>query len=101
MRDGTNLIADVLRPSEPGRYPVLIAAAPYPRQIQNTGAPLGIVETGQSDSSCRAAMCMSSRIAVVLAAQAAFSASSMARNAAICLTLSNGLPRSRGPMEVA
>lgn len=49
MRDGVNLLADVLRPSEPGRYPVLIAASPYPRQIQNTGAPLGIVEAGQSD----------------------------------------------------
>ena len=49
MRDGISLLADVLRPSEPGRYPVLIAASPYPRQIQNTGAPLGIVEAGQSD----------------------------------------------------
>ena len=49
MRDGVNLLADVLRPSEVRRYPVLVAASPYPRQIQNTGAPLGIVEAGQSD----------------------------------------------------
>lgn len=49
MRDGANLLADVHRPTEPGRYPVLVAASPYPRQIQNTGAPLGFVEAGASD----------------------------------------------------
>jgi predicted acyl esterase len=49
MRDGVDLLTDVYRPSEPGRYPVLLAASPYPRQIQNLGAPLGFVEAGQSD----------------------------------------------------
>jgi uncharacterized protein len=49
MRDGIELIVDVYRPTMPGRYPVLIAASPYPRQIQNVGAPLGFVEAGQSD----------------------------------------------------
>jgi uncharacterized protein len=49
MRDGVNLLADVLRPATPGRYPVLIAASPYPRQIQNLGAPLGFIEAGASD----------------------------------------------------
>jgi len=49
MRDGVNLLANVLCLSEVDRYPVLVAASPYPRQIQNTGAPLGIVEAGQSD----------------------------------------------------
>lgn len=49
MRDGINLLVDVHRPSEPGRYPVLIAASPYPRQIQNLGAPAGFIEAGQSD----------------------------------------------------
>jgi predicted acyl esterase len=39
MRDGVNLLIDVYRPATPGRYPVLIAASPYPRQIQNLGAP--------------------------------------------------------------
>src|SRR5690349_2533239 len=39
MRDGVTLLADVNRPSESGRYPVLVAASPYPRQIQNLGAP--------------------------------------------------------------
>ena len=29
MRDGVNLLADVYRPSEAGRYPALIAASPY------------------------------------------------------------------------
>jgi uncharacterized protein len=49
MRDGTELMADVYRPTVDGSYPVLIAASPYPRQIQNIGAPLGFVEAGQSD----------------------------------------------------
>src|SRR5580692_12453185 len=30
MRDGVMLLADVHRPAEPGQYPVLIAASPYP-----------------------------------------------------------------------
>ncbi len=49
MRDGVTLLADVHRPAEPGRYPVLIAASPYPRQIQNLGAPAGFIEAGASD----------------------------------------------------
>jgi predicted acyl esterase len=49
MRDGVELLADVLRPATPGRYPVLIAASPYPRQIQDLGAPLGFIEAGASD----------------------------------------------------
>ena len=36
MRDGVTLLADVHRPAELGRYPVLIAASPYPRQIRKT-----------------------------------------------------------------
>jgi predicted acyl esterase len=43
MRDGVTLLADVHRPVEPGRYPVLVAASPYPRQIQNLGAPAGFI----------------------------------------------------------
>jgi hypothetical protein len=49
MRDGINLLVDVHRPTEPGRYPVLVAASPYPRQIQNLGAPAGFIEAGASD----------------------------------------------------
>jgi putative CocE/NonD family hydrolase len=49
MRDGINLLADVHRPLEPGHYPVLGAASPYPRQIQNLGAPAGFIEAGASD----------------------------------------------------
>jgi predicted acyl esterase len=49
MRDGVTLLADVHRPAEPGRYPVLVAASPYPRQIQNLGAPAGFIEAGASD----------------------------------------------------
>lgn len=49
MRDGVELLADVHRPAEAGRYPVLVAASPYPRQIQNLGAPMGFIEAGASD----------------------------------------------------
>jgi uncharacterized protein len=49
MRDGIELLADVHRPTVAGRYPVLIAASPYPRQIQNLGAPMGFIEAGASD----------------------------------------------------
>jgi uncharacterized protein len=49
MRDGIELRADVHRPEAPGRYPVLVSASPYPRQIQNLGAPLGFLEAGASD----------------------------------------------------
>ncbi len=48
-RDGTVLRADVYRPDASGRFPALVAASCYPRQIQNTGAPLGFVEAGASD----------------------------------------------------
>ena len=49
MRDGVTLLADVHRPAESGRYPVLIAASPYPRQLQDLGAPIGFIEAGASD----------------------------------------------------
>jgi putative CocE/NonD family hydrolase len=49
MRDGVNLLADVHRPDAAGQFPVLIAASPYPRQIQNLGAPMGFIEAGASD----------------------------------------------------
>jgi predicted acyl esterase len=49
MRDGIELLCDIFRPDEPGRYPVLIAASPYPRQLQNLGAPAGFIEAGASD----------------------------------------------------
>ncbi len=49
VRDGSRLFADVHRPADDGRFPALIAASPYPRQIQNLGAPLGFIEAGASD----------------------------------------------------
>ena len=49
MRDGVMLMADVHRPAEPGKYPALVAASPYPRQIQNLGAPAGFIEAGATD----------------------------------------------------
>ena len=49
MRDGIELLVDVHRPAEPGSYPILVAASPYPRQIQDLGAPMGFIEAGCSD----------------------------------------------------
>jgi predicted acyl esterase len=49
MRDGIVLMVDVHRPLDEGRYPVLIAASPYPRQIQDIGAPMGFIEAGATD----------------------------------------------------
>lgn len=49
LRDGARLLADVVRPAAAGRFPALIAASPYPRQLQDTGAPFGFIEAGASD----------------------------------------------------
>jgi predicted acyl esterase len=49
VRDGTRLLADVHRPDADGRFPALIAASPYPRQLQDLGAPTGLIEAGTSD----------------------------------------------------
>ena len=49
MRDGISLMADVHRPDADGRFPALIAASPYPRQIQDLGAPMGFIEAGDTD----------------------------------------------------
>ena len=48
VRDGTTLLADVHRPDSDGRFPALIAASPYPRQIQDLGAPMGFIEAGNT-----------------------------------------------------
>ena len=49
MRDGARLLADVHRPDADGRFPALIAASPYPRQIQDLGAPMGFIEAGNTE----------------------------------------------------
>jgi uncharacterized protein len=49
LRDGGYLLADVYRPTSEGRFPVLIAASPYPRQVQDLGAPTAIIEAGNSE----------------------------------------------------
>ncbi|MCU1513655.1 MAG: peptidase, partial [Microbacteriaceae bacterium] len=49
MRDGTILLADVWRPATNGAFPALLAASPYARQIQDIGAPAGVIEAGMSD----------------------------------------------------
>ena len=49
MRDGVTLLADIHRPDADGRYPALIAASPYPRQMQDFGAPAGFIEAGATD----------------------------------------------------
>jgi predicted acyl esterase len=49
VRDGTRLLADIHRPDADGRFPALLAASPYPRQMQDLGAPAGFVEAGVTD----------------------------------------------------
>lgn len=49
MRDGRTLLADRFLPDADGRYPALLSFSPYPRQIQDVGAPLGFIEAGASD----------------------------------------------------
>ncbi|WP_067476229.1 CocE/NonD family hydrolase [Nocardia amamiensis] len=49
VRDGTRLLADIHRPDADGRFPALISAAPYPRQLMDLGAPAAIIEAGASD----------------------------------------------------
>lgn len=49
VRDGTRLLADVHRPDSDGRFPALLAASPYPRQMQDFGAPAGFIEAGATD----------------------------------------------------
>lgn len=49
LRDGTTLLADLFQPDADGRCPALVAFSPYPRQIQDVGAPLGFIEAGASD----------------------------------------------------
>jgi hypothetical protein len=49
VRDGTVLMADLLQPDGDGCFPALVSFSPYPRQIQDVGAPLGFIEAGASD----------------------------------------------------
>ena len=49
VRDGTLLMADLFRPDADGRFSGLLSFSPYPRQIQDVGAPLGFIEAGASD----------------------------------------------------
>lgn len=49
VRDGIVLMADLFQPDAEGRFPALLSFSPYPRQIQNVGAPLGFIEAGATD----------------------------------------------------
>lgn len=49
MRDGVRLKADLFQPDAGEKVPALIAASPYPRQIQDFGLPMGMIEAGASD----------------------------------------------------
>lgn len=49
LRDGVELLSDIYRPTADGRYPGLVAFSPYPRQLQNTRIPAGVVEAGATD----------------------------------------------------
>jgi hypothetical protein len=101
MRDSIILLADVFYPAEPGQYPVLVAAPPYPRQIQDLGAPLGFIEAGASDFLFLAVMYMSSPIAAAPAAREALLVSLTARSGRICMTWWNGQRHNLGQMAMS
>jgi predicted acyl esterase len=46
MRNGAKLLADLFQPDAGGRFPALLSVSPYPRQIQDFGVPLGLIEAG-------------------------------------------------------
>ncbi len=43
------LLADLYQPESDAAFPALVSFSPYPRQIQDVGAPLGFIEAGASD----------------------------------------------------
>lgn len=45
VRDGTRLRCDIYRPDKPGRYPVIMAFAPYPRRV-GAGVMPGVDDNG-------------------------------------------------------
>ena len=49
LRDGTILLADIRRPEATGGFPALVAASPYPRQMQDLNAPAGVIEAGPAE----------------------------------------------------
>ncbi len=46
VRDGTILLADLFQPDTDGAFPALVSFSPYPRQIQDVGAPRTAAATG-------------------------------------------------------
>src|SRR5579862_5504462 len=100
MRDGVMLLADVHRPAEPGQYPVLVAASPYQRQIQNLGAPAGFIEAGATDFFVPRGY-VHVITAEVQAVRAARSGFSIARNAGTCMTSSSGPRNNHGRMAMS
>ena len=98
MRDGINLMVDVHRPLDGGSYPVLIAASPYPRQIQDIGAPMGFIEAGATDFFVPRGMSTSSPTFEAQVARREPSASMTPRNASTCTTSSNGRRSKPGRM---
>jgi predicted acyl esterase len=49
MRDGMKLLSDLFQPDVDERFPAVLSVSPSPRQIQDFGVPLGLLEAGASD----------------------------------------------------
>ncbi len=49
MRDGTKLVADILRPYGAGKFPALVSTSPYTRQLQRTVVPVVYNASGISE----------------------------------------------------
>lgn len=97
-RDGTTLLADVHRPDADGRFPALIAASPYPRQIQDLGAPAGFIEAGATDFWVPRGYVHVIANVRGTGGPAAPLDSSTPLSAATCMTWSNGRLTSHGAM---
>ena len=96
MRDGVELLADVHRPDTDGRFPALVSASPYPRQIQDLGAPMGFIEAGATDFWVPRGYVHVIANLRGTGGRAGRSGSSTRRSVATCTTSSSGPPPSRG-----
>ena len=93
MRDGVMLLADVDRPAEPGRYPVLVAASPIRGRFKTLVRRRASLKLVPAISSFPVVTSTSLLIVGAPVGLAAPSVSLMARNVVIC-TISSSGPRS-------
>ena len=90
MRDGVMLLADVHRPADSGRYPVLVPPLPIPGRFKTLVRPRGSLKLGLATFSSRVVTSTSLLTVGAPAGRAARLVSLMDRNVVTCTTLSSG-----------